>query len=264
MASKTITLYSEAISDKWFGQWKDNPVCYYCGLLCEKNSHLWTGNANAVDHIYGRSYRCPKCGWWRLEHHQRLGLMDPFSRTYYRGILKKFDIKSDRIPIELLRDYLNTRYDDIHLISPSQFEHIVRDVFSDFYQCEVKYFKGKTYSRDGGIDLIMLQTEKGPKAIQVKRRSYSEKGEPVNIIREFLGAIFLQNYKCGIFVTTGHFTKYSERTAITASEKGVKIELVDVRGFKEILNETCQATTFINAYLGAIRELYQKNSMLDL
>lgn len=184
-------------------------------------------------------------------------------RNYYRGILRRFDIESDRIPIELLRDYLNTRYDDLRLISPSQFEHIVRDVFSDFYQCEVRYFKGKTYSRDGGIDLIMLQTDEGPKAIQVKRRTSPEKGEPVNIIREFLGAMFLQDYECGVFVTTGHFTKDSEHTAITANEKGMKIELVDARGFEELLNETCRAKTFVYAYLGAIRELHQKRGLSD-
>ena len=68
---------------------------------------------------------------------------------------------------------------------------------------------GESYSRDGGIDVVILDGDGGETAgIQVK--PYAGKIEAEQI-RAFTGSLYLNEMTSGVFVTTSSFTKGTER-----------------------------------------------------
>ena len=66
------------------------------------------------------------------------------------------------------------------------------------YDCDV-YHVGK--SGDGGTDLIVLESD-NPILVQVKRRENPNHIELVKGIREFVGTLFIENKRKGIYVST--------------------------------------------------------------
>jgi len=94
----------------------------------------------------------------------------------------------------------------LHNITGLSFEHLVQDVFKDFYNWEVTHC-GKSY--DGCIDLIMLDSDKFM-LIQVKNRINNSKTEPVSSMRDFFGAMIINRSKKGIYVSSAE--KYSGYT----------------------------------------------------
>lgn len=162
-------------------------------------------------------------------------------RKYIASILKKFDPSSRDAALEELRQYLIRNYSDIREITPAKMEELVRAVYKDFLDCDVHYFTNNTFAPDGGIDLVALEGSDGVEtAIQVKRR-LSDVAESVSTVREFLGAMAIQGYRRGIFVTTGRFSKVAQTlpsrvTSIYGTE--VALDLVDAEGFERLLRRT--------------------------
>lgn len=82
-------------------------------------------------------------------------------------------------------------------------EKLVASIFRKHFLCEMKEV-GK--SHDGGIDLIMIESE-NPTIIQVKGRKTSSRTESVKEIRDLLGATLPPGSSNCIFVTTAdHFS----------------------------------------------------------
>ena len=70
------------------------------------------------------------------------------------------------------------------------------------------YTSNGVYSKDGGIDFVLVNSEKGIEcAFQVKRR-LTGKPEPIRYVREFLGAVAMSPYdKCYYVTTSSRFTQ---------------------------------------------------------
>jgi hypothetical protein len=151
----------------------------------------------------------------------------------YRARLRSFDISDAAVPIDALRRHLNKRPQDMKRIDPRRLERLVGDVFSEFFDCEALHVGGPG---DNGIDLILL-TGEHQLAVQVKRRSKGG-SEGVSLIREFLGALVLEQHLNGLIVTTADsFSKPAIRKAKSAEELHLvqKIDLVDGGRLKELL-----------------------------
>lgn len=70
-------------------------------------------------------------------------------------------------------------------------------ILAGAHDCEVHQLG---YTRDGGIDLILLDGD-DQIAVQVKRREDHRKAEPVTGTREFLGAALLASHDDLIYVS---------------------------------------------------------------
>jgi restriction system protein len=184
---------------------------------------------------------CRLCGWWYADYH----ILAPksassFERSYQvcqYAVLKQFTVGNLDIPLGTLRAHIANDPSCLHGVHPRKLEELVADIFSDFLDCDVAHV-GK--SGDGGIDVIVLDCD-NPKVIQVKRRSRSNAVEGVREIREFLGAMVLQDYSRGMFVSTGRsFSEEAKRAAKEAKKIGAVecLELVDCRKLVEILRLT--------------------------
>ena len=159
---------------------------------------------------------CPNCGWWFAVQDADM-CNDGFAVTAV-GVLERFDLSEASVPIEVLRSELNQRASRIGNVHPRKMEELVASILAGVYDCEVHQLG---FSRDGGVDLILLLRDR-PIAVQVKRRGNLAKHEPVSLVREFLGAALLSGHSNLMFVTTAEaFSAVAKKEAHEAVKKGL-------------------------------------------
>lgn len=165
------------------------------------------------------------CGWWQIHTHYwdddtGLAIREKKTRS---AILRRFDITDTTIPIDSLQRELTNHPQLLYSLGSRKMEEFVAEVLSDYYDCEVQLV-GR--SGDGGIDLYLLSGNH-VMMVQVKHRkakSKRQRVEPVNAIREFLGATLLHKGKEAIFVTTSdRFSPAAQREA----QKAISLNLVN-------------------------------------
>ncbi|WP_222861324.1 restriction endonuclease [Seonamhaeicola marinus] len=174
---------------------------------------------------------CNTCGWWRVirqflvsaEIHQLWTMFFGCS-----GTLKNLDITDINIPIEEATKYLIARYDDRFSINPKLFEDVVGNVFKDIgYNVHVT-----GYSNDGGIDVVLGNSSQNFVGVQVKRYKNKIKVEQ---IRAFAGALLLNGYNNGIFVTTSDYQPGAIKAAEQFKLKTLPIKLMNSDKFYDAL-----------------------------
>lgn len=177
------------------------------------------------------------CGWWQTYIHawdDETGRSTAGTRTR-SAILRRYDPRAIDVPIDVLRREISKSPRAIYEINKRKMEELVGSVFSEHFACEVK-FTGQ--SHDGGIDLYLVLGDTIA-LVQVKQREFgsrTHKAEPVQSIREFLGAALLNDGRNIIFVTTAdHFSP----PAMDAARQAVAVDLVsrfDLVNGKEFLH----------------------------
>lgn len=186
-----------------------------------------------IDDVYVCS-----CGWWEHTFYgylegEREGFKD-WAFEVDSAILRRYDVDSNQVPIQSLREYLETKSDDIYNIHHKKMEELVVSVLSDHFSCKA-HIVGKT--NDGGVDLILIESDH-PIIVQVKRREKRNKVESVSQIRELIGATLLKGGSECIFVTTAdHFSKGAIQSRNKALKMGIvnRIELIDFKMFIDLL-----------------------------
>ena len=192
-------------------------------------------------HHYVTAQPC-NCGWWTVKDIQTPDAHNSYAPAEwvfsYRGALRTFSPADVTVPMDSLRRAIATHPDVINSIDPYKMEDLVGAVMTDFWPGAKCKHCGR--SNDGGIDLILVNGDK-PFAIQVKRRSRSNKGESVHHVTHFIGALMLAGIPDGIFVTTAdHFTGAAEKAAASVLESGLvdTFQLIDRKPFLEMLEAT--------------------------
>ena len=212
-------------------------------LLTLLGSHEYRGYdyETVADNIYV----CTECGWW----HSSTNRCIHWTSTDYvvedsiinEGIVKRFDIGARDIPNDVLRAYIQSHINDVSLVDHKRWELLMRDIYSDFYDCEVRHIGGPG---DNGIDLYAVINEE-PHLIQIKRRQ--RKGvEGVALVREFVAVLMLEGIRNGHIVTTAE--RFSEPAKRAASHErlrryGISVELKTIKDIHSMLAITNKATT---------------------
>lgn len=177
--------------------------------------------------------RCNICGWW----YSSLDTFpddDDFCMTvYYPSVLIEMEPVDEKdFPLDLLFQELRKKQDALYRVDPTLFERFVGEVLHQVYDCEVLHI-GRT--GDGGIDLILLHSDK-PIAVQVKRRESMSYVEEVNVIREFIGAMVLKNYRKGIFVSTAkRYSRGSEKLVRKDIPSCLAIDRLDLWNYQKLI-----------------------------
>jgi restriction system protein len=192
------------------------------------------------DNISARTYKglrsrrvvvCPVCGWWKAE-----GFEDgnDFHYRSYRGYvegaaasLREMDLTDICSPIAEVRSYLAAKYDKRFTLHPRLFEETIASVFGDLgYSAQAT-----AYSGDDGIDVILTR---GEETVGVQAKRYKNSIE-VEQIRSLAGALVLNGFTRGIFVTTSDFQSGGETTTQKYKTRGYEIELLDAERFYDKL-----------------------------
>lgn len=182
--------------------------------------------------LNGEVFECPKCTWW-MYNSKFSDSDDCFDSVHavhtnskYYGIAQSYDIKDKELPINVLNIELAKRPELVYKIHHRKLEELAQDILKGVYNCEVKHV-GQT--GDGGIDLIILDSDT-PILVQVKQRQNPEHTELVKGVREFVGTLFIEDQRKGIYLSTAKkFSKGSTDVAkrMIDSRKLDYFELID-------------------------------------
>ena len=137
-----------------------------------------------------------------------------------------FNIDDKNLPIDVLTSELQKRTDLLYHIDPYKLEELSQSILKGIYDCQVHHV-GKT--GDGGIDLIVLDGDE-PILVQIKRRQNPNHVELVKNVREFVGTLFIEGKRRGIYISTADkFSKGSKETAdkLLRQRKLDYFELID-------------------------------------
>jgi Restriction endonuclease len=206
-------------------------ICPYCGSEV-KNIYAEIAGLEYWNETWGwYGYECSACSWWwNYEESGNWGAAQP---EVHVGAL----YKTQEPPVELLSAINAIGADSriLYKMNPTKFEQFVGGILKEFYDCEVLHI-GR--SHDGGIDLILLDSNGGKMPIQVKRRTSKSKTESVSLVREFRGAMLLHGYNSGMILTTAdHFSKEAVEASQPKPHHSLQqtVDLIDARRLLDIM-----------------------------
>ena len=190
---------------------------------------------------------CPGCGWWHLS--QRSLITDPRTKgttcatwfELHHAVFSEIELGSSLLPIEDLRRHLARFWGQRKHMTAQQAEDLVASVLRDHYGGDVLRVTANANAPDGGIDLLMV-SDGGlvRRAVQVKRR-ITHDVEPLEDVRNFIGAMLLSGNDDGVFVTTA--TRFSRNAAQAATNtnlarKRLNVELIDGEKILDLLENS--------------------------
>ena len=214
---------------------RDLKKCAYCStkLLKIENETLQTN----MHRDYCLWY-CDYCRFWQARIYSAFrACMPPPDNWAYISKLREFDTSLPEGCSEELALYIRRHPNFLHSCDPKGFEKFVADVFrSNYTNAEVLHV-GK--SHDGGVDVLLIDSEREQWLIQVKRRGFQKPAEEVKTIRDLLGAMHLGEASIGIVVSTaGRFSRPAREAAIKAGKvrNPMTVRLVDKGMFNKMLD----------------------------
>ena len=230
------------------------PVGAPPSISCPDCASAWRGDFKNSGSLGGRDFfeettftHCENCGRFGIHQHGHYctnsagGNWPTSSSTNYRyrSIIKRFALSDNQVPLEAIRRYLISHYDDVRSITPQKVEELVLSVFRERYgSAEVRYFRGHTYTPDDGIDIVVVNHDTGTIGVQVKRR-VSRRTEPVMEIRSFVTSLFSNGIRNGVYVAlSSSFSSKGMQLADNQHLKamGLRLNLVDSDAFFDMLN----------------------------
>jgi hypothetical protein len=175
---------------------------------------------------------CLNCGWWESDEHLHVESGAHKAQSIHRRcVLREFSVAGSEAPLQSLQQHLIRHPETLHSVNPTKLEKLVASAFGNFMDCEAIHVGGPN---DGGIDVVLVEGDRRY-VVQVKRRQSGKQAESVKGIREFVGAMVLQDEVRGIFVTTAdRFSSSAVDTAARAVERKI-IEYIDLVSAKRLL-----------------------------
>ncbi len=139
-------------------------------------------------------------------------------------------------------------WEDRKLISAGAAESLVQSILKEHLSCDVLTSTANVNDPDGGIDLhVCSKNGNIISAVQVKRR-ISQNTESVSEVRNFVGAMEIEDIKKGIFVTTADkFTKPANKIPekLKSINSRLELQLIDGQSLFELLKCNIRPETLI-------------------
>lgn len=191
-------------------------TCPFCGTILKEVFHGSQSDSIGTDlYMSGEVLECPTCSWWTYKTHfcdscYSNGSYNAIcTDTRHYAIAKKFNIDDKAIPLNVLKHELQNHKNLLYDINPYKLEDLCQDILKHYYDCDVLHVG---ISGDGGKDLIVLDSDE-PILVQIKRRHNPNTVELLNGVREFVGTLFIENSRRGIYISTAQrFSKGSKNT----------------------------------------------------
>jgi hypothetical protein len=190
---------------------------------------------------------CPACGWWHLTRNNTVVNRETGKRhtatwfQLYHAVYSEIALNSPDLPIAELRKHLTRFWKDRRHISAQQAEDLVASILREHYGGEILRITANANSPDDGIDLFMVSDgDIVRRAVQIKRR-IAHDVEPVQDVRNFIGAMVLSGNEKGMFVTTAaRFSsaavKIRQNTNLVRQK--LEVELIDGERLLELLEHS--------------------------
>jgi hypothetical protein len=192
---------------------------------------------------------CPSCGWWATlqnftahyipGYDSDAGFLDYCNSVHQSfAILESFNVAEDEAPLGEIAEVLERDWSYSTQISAKKAQDLVLSVFKNYMACDVFYYDNSVYAPDGGIDFVLVRSERRKVAFQVKRRQTAHP-EGVRAVREFIGALANSPYDEGFFVTTAPLSFYATKELaggeVHRDAKNIEVTVVDGSKLREIM-----------------------------
>ena len=214
---------------------RDLENCDYCSTKLIKIENETLEESRHRDYCL---WHCDECCFWQARIYSSFNAcMPPPDNWAYISKLREFDINLPEACSEELALYIRRHPNFLYSCNPTRFEKFVADVFrSNYTNAEVLHI-GKP--GDGGVDVLLIDTEKKEWLIQVKRRGSPNFSEGVSTIRDILGAMVVRGVRRGIVGSTA--ARFSLQAILAAdaaktSPYCMTVELVDEDKFNRMLD----------------------------
>lgn len=213
--------------------------CIYCSGKMIRVPAQYLKHNTTNEQVRNQLSLCPVCGWWsvyRIIHNRFPETEEIEGYAGAIGSLKELDLADISIPLCEIRSYIAAKPESRFDVNPKLFEDIVSSIFSDFgWITRVTAYRG-----DGGIDIVLDGKGSQTIGVQVKRYKRAIEAEQ---IRAFAGALLVNGYTRGVYVTTSNFRRGAKKTSECLQVRGYPIELVDAIKFLNALG-IAQMETF--------------------
>jgi hypothetical protein len=177
-------------------------------------------------------YKCKQCGFWYRSSSSGGGGNAKVSHLSV-SVLKELSIADDELALEELGAHLQRQFADVYELPPYRFEQLVADIYGQLgFECRVTQ-----KSRDGGVDIYLIERSTGDQLIVECKRYSADRSVHVGLVRQLLGVQLCRGVPRAIMVTTGRYTRPSRDTAqcLADGKLGYSLELVDAARLLEML-----------------------------
>lgn len=181
--------------------------------------------------------KCINCNFWAIGINE--SDFQNFCHTSVLSSIEKYSVESSSVPMNALLHYLKKQPESLRMVNPTIFEKLVGEFLK--VEWEVSEVKHVGKSHDGGIDLILITSDKEKWLVQCKRRLRSDNIETIDTVKILIGTMIQHQNLRGILVsTTDHFSNEAIRLQKSDALKksGIVIELYDFGVLREILPKT--------------------------
>ena len=128
-------------------------------------------------------------------------------------------------------EYLAAHFDDVYSVSPRKLEIIVASIFKEHLECSVELTAA---TRDGGKDLVCMDTNNEKFVVEVKRYARQRK-VGIGIIQRFAGVLLSEGVSKGVVVTTSDFTRDARQSAMRIVENSGEILRLELKTERDLL-----------------------------
>jgi hypothetical protein len=248
------------------GRIEDTVMCSYCQASVNgwsavevrppERSVLWAEReTNDIQLVL-----CPSCGWFRYTVHKWLsGDQSPQVIDVVATLRKGL---TDTAPSMELHRYLDKKWNARKDLSAGRAEELVAAVFKEYLDCEVIYTSNGVYAPDGGIDFVLVNSDRGIEyAFQVKRRLVNTP-ECIRHVREFIGAVATSKYRHAYYVTTADRFTGAATAAVSSGDShlrthDIELQLVDGCALRSLLRKK----SVVPATIKALRSWFGQDSV---
>lgn len=224
--------------------------CLYCSTEL-----LRVEGEDIDDHRLLRKYRlwyCRNCRFWQslLYYDPYRGCLPGPDHWAYVSKMREFKTNLPDPCDSEIASWIRRDPSFVHSYNQKRFEKFIADVFrANFAAVEVIHV-GKP--DDGGVDVLLIDSESEQWLVQVKRREAPDRAEGIRTIRDLLGAMILEGAFRGIVVTTSNqFSLRAKQAVCKVGQFGILIKLID----KGILNRMLDPILPDRPWLEPIRQL---------
>lgn len=233
-------------------------ICPYCHITMIVDDFYEQG-PDGSDRSSGQLLEhCSNCTFWQL-HAFRMQGYEARSTIFYNfdiavlsSKIKEFETEYPNGSLDEVSQWLRRHPEKYNTMSPNYLETLVARVF----EAAGTYVEVQHVGRpgDGGIDVLLVDSERNRWLVQVKRREDPASSEPVSTIRNVLGAMVLEGSKKSIVVSTAdHFTHQARQAVDRARGKGFEIELIDRGVFNQIIGGSLPVSPWLEVREGLRR-----------
>lgn len=156
----------------------------------------------------------------------RADLVDRHTITLVNSKTRSFDSEAPEGTLSEVAQFFRRNPRLYNSVAPRYLEQLVARIFRDSGNYAEVTHVGRP--DDGGVDVVLVESDEASWLVQVKRRESPAAVESVSTVRNLLGTLILENSDRGVVVSTAdHFSLRARQAVDRSAGSGFLVRLLD-------------------------------------